>query len=468
MSASLTLENIPGPIFTRICAHLSNQDLFSLQLTNHSLYTTIKKYENEIFHTKIITCSAPVNIAVIKYWGKRDEDLILPVNSSLSGTLDQSDLRSVTSVMASRRLSEDELYLNGQRQDITYVRLQNCLNAVRQRAQTLDNRFGFVPKDAWQHYHVKIVSVNNFPTAAGLASSASGYCALVYTLSKLFGLHSSLSELSSIARLGSGSACRSMFGGFVAWDMGERDDGLDSKARQIVDQSHWSDMHILVLVVCAGKKDVGSTAGMRNPVKGDLLAYRAKHIVPQRMEEITKAIQQRDLSVFCDLTMKDSDNFHEICAATIPPLYYMNDVSRDIQKVVRAYNAYKGKLTIAYTYDAGPNAVIYLPKSEVELFLAFILKCFPTQSSHDLSDGSSSNTSSSSSSSTSEPFIRSSLFTFDHIANTKVEPDLISALDQQSFGNPQPNALHYIIHTKVGPGPQVLSDSHQVMSSINK
>jgi len=113
-------------------------------------------------------------------------------------------------------------------------------------------------------YKVHIASVNNFPTAAGLASSAAGYACLAYALARVYGVESDLSE---VARRGSGSACRSLYGGFVEWQMGERADGKDSIARQVAPESHWPELRVLILVVSAEKKLMGSTAGMQSSVE---------------------------------------------------------------------------------------------------------------------------------------------------------------------------------------------------------
>ncbi|KAG0365319.1 diphosphomevalonate decarboxylase, partial [Mortierella sp. AD032] len=175
------------------------------------------------------TCTAPVNIAVVKYWGKRDTSLILPTNSSLSVTLSQDQLHSKTTIRASADFTSDRLWLNGHEESIEKnKRLVACLRETRALRSTLESENAALPKLSQLKIH--ICSENNFPTAAGLASSASGYACLVYTLSKLFELPLNASDLSVVARQGSGSACRSLFGGFVAWEMGEKADGSDSRA----------------------------------------------------------------------------------------------------------------------------------------------------------------------------------------------------------------------------------------------
>merc|ERR1711879_704599 len=153
-----------------------------------------------------VTCTAPVNIAVIKYWGKRDSKLLLPTNSSISGTLDQKDMCSTTTVMIGDHIKESRMWLNGKEESITNPRLQNCLRECRLRAKEIKDKDGkviFTEEEA-KKLPVHICSRNNFPTAAGLASSASGYACLAFTLGQVFQIKDP-KELTIIARMGSGS-----------------------------------------------------------------------------------------------------------------------------------------------------------------------------------------------------------------------------------------------------------------------
>ncbi|KAI1388985.1 Diphosphomevalonate decarboxylase [Hypoxylon trugodes] len=304
--------------------------------------------------------TAPVNIAVVKYWGKRDAKLNLPTNSSLSVTLSQADLRTLTTATcsASYQGQPDSLTLNGEPSDITGARTQACLRELRARRATLESANPLLPK--LSSLPLKIVSENNFPTAAGLASSAAGFAALVRAIADLYELPADPTELSLIARQGSGSACRSLFGGYVAWRGGEQTDGLDSKAVQVAPASHWPTMRALVLVVSAAKKGVSSTSGMQQTVHtSDLFKGRIANVVPKHMDTIEAAIQNKDFATFAEVTMKESNSFHACCADTYPPIYYMNDVSRAAVRAVEAINAAAGKTVAAYTFDAGPNAVVY-------------------------------------------------------------------------------------------------------------
>ncbi|RKU44663.1 diphosphomevalonate decarboxylase [Coniochaeta pulveracea] len=315
--------------------------------------------------------TAPVNIAVVKYWGKRDSKLNLPTNSSLSVTLSQSDLRTLTtascsaSYATSPETSSDSLLLNGKPEDVTGARTQACFRELRRRRAALEAADSSLPK--LSTFPLRLVSENNFPTAAGLASSAAGFAALVRAVADLYELPDSPAELSLIARQGSGSACRSLFGGYVAWREGKAEDGSDSMADQVAEAAHWPDMRALVLVASAAKKGVSSTSGMQQTVAtSGLFKERIATVVPQNMARMEKAIQERDFEAFAEVTMRDSNSFHATCADTYPPIFYMNDVSRAAVRAVEAINAKAGRTVAAYTFDAGPNAVVYYLEKDSE------------------------------------------------------------------------------------------------------
>lgn len=273
-------------------------------------------------------------------------------------TLSQADLRTLTTASCSTSYKEDILLLNGAPSDLTGARTQACLRELRSLRAALESQDASLPKLSTMP--LLLVSENNFPTAAGLASSAAGFAALVRAIADLYELTSSPTNLSLIARQGSGSACRSLFGGYVAWRHGTQDDGLDSKAVEVAPASHWPDMRALILVVSAAKKGVSSTSGMQQTVAtSGLFKQRIDTVVPANMDAMEKAIAERDFAAFADVTMRDSNSFHATCADTYPPIFYMNDVSRAAVRAVEMVNSAAGKTVAAYTFDAGPNAVIY-------------------------------------------------------------------------------------------------------------
>ncbi|KAG9305079.1 hypothetical protein G9A89_007719 [Geosiphon pyriformis] len=330
------------------------------------------------------TTTAPVNIAVIKYWGKRDTSLILPTNSSLSVTLSQDQLQSKTTIRASPNFPSTRLWLNGVEEFNLEKnkRLQACLHETRflrkihEKSLLESGQKDYIPLS---EYNLHICSENNFPTAAGLASSASGFACLVYALSQLFELPISATVLSRVARQGSGSACRSLFGGFVAWQMGQAEDGSDSQAVQIVPETHWPNLEVLICVVSDAKKGISSTEGMQSTVNSsELLKHRITHVVPNRMVKIENAILARDFQTFAEITMRDSNQFHAVCLDTFPPIFYLNDVSRAIIQLLTELNkSNNGIFKAAYTFDAGPNAVIYAPRENLREIVNLIARYFP-------------------------------------------------------------------------------------------
>ncbi|KAI4258462.1 MAG: hypothetical protein LQ352_001213 [Teloschistes flavicans] len=303
--------------------------------------------------------TAPVNIAVIKYWGKRDSRLNLPTNSSLSVTLSQSDLRTHTTASCSPSYSPpDTLLLNAKPQPLSDARSQACLTALRSLRADLEKSNSSLPP--LSTYPLRLCSANNFPTAAGLASSAAGFAALVRSIADLYQLPQSPTQLSLIARQGSGSACRSLLGGYVAWDQGLLLDGSDSLARLVAPRSHWPEMRALILVVSAEKKGVSSTTGMQTTVQtSTLFQTRAAQIVPKAMTAMEKAVAEKDFESFAKITMRESNSFHATCLDTDPPIFYLNDVSRAAIKGVESVNEKVGRIVAGYTFDAGPNCVIY-------------------------------------------------------------------------------------------------------------
>lgn len=275
----------------------------------------------------------------------------------------------------------DRLWLNGADDPIRPGgRLWTCIRALRAYRAALEaSDRALPPLSAWP---LRIASYNNFPTAAGLASSASGLAALVASLARLYALPQNPSELSRIARQGSGSACRSLFGGFVAWREGSAADGSDSLAEAVADQAHWPEMHALICVVSDAKKGTSSTSGMQRTVDTSPLLQERLRVVPRRMERMEAAIRARDFDAFAQLTMADSNQFHAVCLDTAPPIFYLNDVSRGViaavEELNRASVAAGAGHVAAYTFDAGPNAVIYAQEKDMPVVLKLIGTYFPT------------------------------------------------------------------------------------------
>lgn len=293
----------------------------------------------------IATVEATPNIAVVKYWGKRDDKLILPQEGSQSFTLDS--LKTRTTVMFSSEFKEDEFWLNGKKVDLND-------KEVAERMQQLD----VIRKKAGIALKARIVSINGFPTAAGFASSASGLAALACAASKAAGLNLDSKELSILARLGSGSACRSVVGGFVEWHKGVKADGSDSFAETLFPPEHWPELRLLSAILAEGKKKVSSRAGMKQTVATSVLYQARLASLPKLMQEMREAVKNKDFAKFAELTMRESNDLHSVMLDTWPPITYLNDLSKQVIYAVHELNA-GNEVKAAYTFDAGPNAHIY-------------------------------------------------------------------------------------------------------------
>jgi diphosphomevalonate decarboxylase len=263
-------------------------------------------------------------------------------------------LRTRTTVMFSDAFVEDEVWLNGKKLDLsdkdTAERMQQ-LNVIREKA-------GIKAK-------AKIVSLNCFPTAAGFASSAAGMAALACAASKAAGLNLSSSELSILARLGSGSACRSVLGGFVEWKRGVKSDGSDSIAVEIAPATHWPEIRNVIAIVDQGKKKISSRAGMKQTVATSGLYPKRIQDLPKTLETVRNAILRKDLPTLLEATMRESSNMHAVMLDTWPSIVYFNDISKQIMATVVDFNNAVGEIRAGYTFDAGPNAHVYTVEKHV-------------------------------------------------------------------------------------------------------
>ncbi|KAL0230794.1 hypothetical protein PCE1_004349 [Barthelona sp. PCE] len=290
----------------------------------------------------------PTNIAVLKYWGKQDAYLNLPVNSSISVTLHTDDLRTETTVVLDSSFTEDRITLNGEETPLN-ERVKKVLHFAREMSI-------YEGKDCFIH----INSRNTFPTAAGLASSASGYCALALAVIHVLKIEASPYNKSFLARIGSGSACRSLYGGVVAWELTEKNDSISYQI------DNW-ELSVFICIVSADKKKVSSTDGMNRTLATSDLFKERKAIANERFEQFKDIVSNRDFEAFAELTMRDSNTFHALCLDSYPPIRFMNDTSHAIIDCVHHMNQACGRNVACYTFDAGPNAVIFCLPSDAEL-----------------------------------------------------------------------------------------------------
>jgi diphosphomevalonate decarboxylase len=296
-------------------------------------------------HTAIAL--AHPNIAFIKYWGNRDNDLRLPSNGSISMNLDGLFTRTTVSFQPS--LPFDELIINGHEvAGKGLSRISYILDLVREMAGIKLN--------------AEVMSENNFPAGAGIASSAAAFAALALASSKAAGLDLSEAQLSRLARRGSGSASRSIPAGFVEWQMGTGDD--DCVAISIAPPEHWA-LVDCVAVVSSQHKKTGSTEGHALAWTSPLQAARVAD-APRRLDICRSAILNKDFETFANMIELDSDMMHSVMMTSNPPLMYWQSATLEIFHQVREWRA--GGISAAYTVDAGANVhVICLKESAKEV-----------------------------------------------------------------------------------------------------
>jgi len=278
--------------------------------------------------------SASPNIAFIKYWGNRDPVLRLPSNGSISMTLD--NLETTTTVQIDPNSTSDSLFINGKRAEASSLkRVSTFLDQLR-------HKFG---RDEFIH----IQSTNNFPAGTGIASSASAFAALTAAYIRAIEKTPSNRELSMLARLGSGSACRSIYGGFVEWYASDINN--QSYAEQIAPPTYW-DLVDIIAVIGYAHKSVGSFAGHSLANTSSLQQARILSC-KNRLDACRKAILSRDFELLADTAELDSNMMHAVMLTSSPSLIYWEPATIEIMKSVQALR--KKGIPVFYTIDAGPN-----------------------------------------------------------------------------------------------------------------
>ena len=292
------------------------------------------------------TALANPNIAFIKYWGNREQELRLPVSGSISMNLD--GLFTRTTVTFSASLETDSLRINersvfGPGLD----RVTHMLDLIRGLAK-IDQ-------------YAEVSSRNNFPSGAGIASSASAFAALALAGSQAAGITLTERELSRLARRGSGSACRSIPGGFVEWVSGELEDG--SYAQSIAGPDHW-DLVDCVAIVSEGHKMTGSTQGHALASTSPLQAARVADAT-RRLDICRNAILERDFASFAAIVELDSDMMHAVMMTSNPALFYWQPTSLAVMAAVREWRL--DGLDVCYTVDAGPNVHLICRREQAKI-----------------------------------------------------------------------------------------------------
>ncbi|KAL4429459.1 hypothetical protein ABPG74_001304 [Tetrahymena malaccensis] len=410
------------------------------------------------------------NIALVKYWGKFDEEYILPLNSSTGITLSTEDLQTRTTITLTNKYKEIKFLLNGEPHPVS-GRLKKILKFFEEKAlaalgeelvplQEGDNQETkrktlkeFLNGDLSQ-LKLKIKSVNSFPTASGLASSASGLAALSVCLFDVYHMKEEYEfQRSVIARLGSGSASRSIYGGLVEWtgvphqylqkkfesknneiQLSEQEYEQLSKlciAKQTHNESFFEDLDIFVVAYSFESKEVPSTSGMLQSTQtSELLKYRALNTAHVHIAGVKQAIEQKNYNELARLVRLDSNQFHAVCLDTTPPIFYLNDFSKNMINFIHQLDSAL-EYHVAYTFDAGPHAVLLVHKNHTNQVLRAIYEAFSITDMNSLSSRAQQ---------TLKQAMESEL------------PESIQKIIQTN--KPKITTTpSYIIHTKVGKGP---------------
>lgn len=296
------------------------------------------------------TVIAPSNIAFIKYWGKKNTLLNIPNNDSISVCL--SDLQTTTTVEFDQKYKKDEFTLlptTSKKQD---TRTIGHLDIIRNIAGT--------------NFKAKVISQNNFPTGSGLASSASGFAALTLAATTAAGLKLSQKELTKIARLGSGSASRSIPDGFVKWEKGK--DHLTSYAHSIHPKNYWN-INIIAIILSNFEKKTGSKEGHETANSSPF--YKARLInMPTKVNNSQKALAKKDLKAFGQIVEQEALEMHSIMLTSNPPLIYWLPESIEVMKLCQQMR--EEKIPVYFTFDAGPQPILICLQKDTKKVLKTI------------------------------------------------------------------------------------------------
>jgi diphosphomevalonate decarboxylase len=300
--------------------------------------------------TKTATAKAHPNIAVVKYWGKRDEALILPHQSSLSITL--GPLSVSTTVTFTGEKGDDQVEINGKlATGSERTRVVDTLALVRAEA-----------KGGRKLGRAVMNSKGDFPASAGLASSAAAFAALAIAARTAAGLPRDVKAESVLARRGSGSAARSIQGGFVRWNRGRRADGKDSFAEQLFDEAHWPDLRLLVGMVSREEKDVKSRDGMRLTVESSPYYAAWAKDAEREVKAIVPCIRARNLEAMGEIAERNAWRMHASALGANPPICYLKPETLGV--IFACRDLRRQGVGVWFTLDAGPNPVLLTSRAD--------------------------------------------------------------------------------------------------------
>lgn len=296
-----------------------------------------------------VTARASSDIALVKYWGKKDEVLRLPENGSVSMILDGLD--TITTVEFDKKYDRDYVYIedfNNEANTKESKRVSNHLDLIRIKADIKT--------------FAKVMSKNTFPKGTGLSSSGSGLAALTFAATKAAGLELSQRELSILARQGSGTACRCACGGFVEWKDAETSE--DSYSETIFDANHL-DIRDIVVVVDEGMKKISSTEGHES-ARSSIFFEARQAKIKQKIVDVKNAISEKDFAKLGYLVEAECLEFHSILLTSKPPMVLWYPGTLEVMQEVEKMR--QDGILAFYTINTGFNLhVLTLPEFENEV-----------------------------------------------------------------------------------------------------
>lgn len=297
---------------------------------------------------------AHTNIALIKYWGKQNEELAIPMNSSLSLTLDK--FYTETEVEFKSDILNDIFYLNGDQDDETLIKVSKFLDLFREANGIKDRAI--------------VTSINKVPTAAGLASSASAFAALGAAANVASGLNLNDKQLSTFVRKGSGSATRSVYGGLVQWHQGDSD---ETSFAEPIDNADW-DIGMVVVIVNSKEKKISSREGMKQTILTSPFYENWPKEAEKDLKAIKLAIKNRDFKSLGKITENSAMKMHATMLSANPSIMYFEPNSILVMQIVQQLR--KEGIEAFFTMDAGPNVKILCRLSEAEAIKKRLMKDF--------------------------------------------------------------------------------------------
>jgi diphosphomevalonate decarboxylase len=310
--------------------------------------TILGKKSNKLPDQDVASVFAPTNIALCKYWGKRDSELNLPVTSSFSLSLGKKGTKTELKVSDT---AYDVILLNNKEVDSSsefYKRLAAFLDLF--------------PVHRAMRFYVNTQS--NIPTAAGLASSASGFAAIVMALNQLFCWGLSYQKLSILARLGSGSACRSIWQGFVEWHAGTQNNGMDSYGEPF--PHTWPELCMGLCIVSTKEKYISSREAMKRTIETSPFFAEWPNKVNMDLPILKQAIINKDFHLFGKVSESNAMSMHATMLSAWPPIHYA--VPETILIMKKVWELRQQGLPLYFTQDAGPNLkLLFLEKDKEQI-----------------------------------------------------------------------------------------------------